>query len=115
MKFINLTPHKVCLPNGTQIDPSGFVARANLQSKQLYDWDGISFFQSELKSISNVPEPKSGNLYIVPVIVRVNMPDRADLVSPTRLIKNQKGEVVGCGAFEVNKGFSIETEWSPKR
>ena len=116
MKLVNLTPHTIALPNGTTIEPTGFVARANLQSQQLHEWNGVTFFFSELKTISNVPDPKPDTYYIVPVIVRVNLPDRGDLLSPTRLIRNHKGEVVGCGAFEVNKGFKTKsTEWSPRK
>lgn len=115
MKLVNLTPHVISLPNGTLIEPSGYVARANLQTRQLAEWNGIAFFDSELKSVSNVPAQSVGTYYIVPVIVRVNLPTRPDLISPTRLIKNHKGEVIGCGAFEVNKGFSAEEVWSPKK
>jgi len=117
MKLVNLTPHTISLPNGTTIEPTGYVARANLHSHQLMEWQGVTFFSSELRSISNVPPPETETYYIVPVIVRVNMPERSDLISPTRLIRNNKGEVVGCGAFEVNAGFGQKggSEWSTRK
>lgn len=117
MKLVNLTPHTISLPNGTTIEPTGYVARANLHYNQIMEWEGVTFFSTEMKAISNVPAPEKDTYFIVPVIVRVNMPDRTDLLSPTRLIRNNKGEIVGCAAFEVNKGFGQKggAEWSPRK
>jgi hypothetical protein len=43
-----------------------------------------------------------GILYIVPGYVRTALPNRTDLASPTKLIRDGAGKIVGCGALEIN-------------
>jgi hypothetical protein len=102
MKLINLTPHEIKLPNGTSIEPSGYVARANTHLQQCGEMDGIPLLKSLIHSVSNLPEPQDGHMFIVPAIVRSHLSERNDLLSPAKLIRNNQGHVIGCGAFEIN-------------
>jgi hypothetical protein len=40
--------------------------------------------------------------YIVPSAVRIQFPERRDLYSPAKFIRNQAGSITGCMTLEVN-------------
>ena len=103
MKLINLTKNPVVLPNGSIIEPSGFVSQATFKYSKVGEIDGIPLLVSKIQSITNIPEKQDpGIMYIVPSVVRIEMPHRADLMSPSKLVRDKSGVIVGCNAFEVN-------------
>lgn len=101
-KFINLTPHDINLPYGQTVRPTGYVARVNSVQQQVDNINGIPVLVTKLLETMNLPEPEEGVVFIVPAVVRTNSPERQDLLSPTKLIRDTDGRVVGCGAFERN-------------
>jgi len=102
MKFVNLTPHEINLPHGESVRPTGYVARVNAVQQQVDSVNGIPILVSQMLQTMNLPEPEDGVYYIVPAVVRTHSPKRKDLLSPTKLIRDTDGRVVGCGAFERN-------------
>jgi len=102
MKLLNLTPHAIVITGHETILPSGSIARVNTQLCNTGDVNGIPLMTSKTLGISNVPQPEFGTMYIVASMVRMHLPDRKDLCSPSKLIRNQHGGVVACGALEVN-------------
>jgi hypothetical protein len=102
MRLLNLTPHAIVITGHETILPSGSIARVNTQLCNTGDVNGIPLMTSKTLGISNVPQPESGTMYIVASMVRMHLPDRKDLCSPSKLIRNQHGGVVACGALEVN-------------
>jgi hypothetical protein len=101
-KLINLTPHPMVISGHETIEPSGYVARINLQLCQVGDINGIPMMVSQNLGIYNLPEPQENVMYIVPSLVRQQVPERKDLCSPAKLIRNAHGGVVACSALEVN-------------
>ena len=57
---------------------------------------------SKMLGLSNVPDPAPDTMYIVAGLLRLQLPERKDLVSPSKMIRNEHGAVVACGALEVN-------------
>jgi hypothetical protein len=102
MKLINLTPHTIKLSTGEEIRPTGYVSRVNTTQSQVDIIRGIPVLVSNIATAVNLPEQEEGTCYIVPSVVRLMAPKRKDLLSPTRLIRDSNGSVVGCGAFERN-------------
>ena len=102
MQLINLTPHAIKLSNGETIEPTGYVSRVNSTQSQVGDIRGVPILESSLSKTVNLPEEEPGVSYIVPSVVRQMAPRRQDLLSPTKLIRDFKGNVVGCGALERN-------------
>jgi hypothetical protein len=102
MKLINLTPHTIKLSNGEEVRPTGYVSRVNTTQSQVDLIRGIPVLVSNISKTVNLPEEEPGVCYIVPSVVRLMAPDRLDLLSPTKLIRDSSGSVVGCGAFERN-------------
>ena len=102
MRLINLTPHAIVIAGHESIEPSGFIARVNTQLCNVGSVNGIPLMTSRNLGLSNVPEPQPDTMYIAASMVRAQLPDRKDLVSPSKIIRNQHGGVVGCAALEVN-------------
>lgn len=102
MNLVNLTPHSINLPHGQTVRPTGYVARVNSVQQQVDNINGIPVLVTQLLQTMNLPEPEEGVCFIVPAVVRNHSPKRKDLLSPTKLIRDSDGKVVGCGAFERN-------------
>jgi hypothetical protein len=102
MKIVNLTPHTIVITGHGSVEPSGYIARVNTQMVQHGDVNGIPIVIARNLGVSNLPEPKPDTMYIVAGLVRMFVPDRKDVCSPAKLIRNEHGAVVGCSALEVN-------------
>jgi hypothetical protein len=106
MKFkeiVNLTPYKLkIIGRAEPIEPSGMTARLNANLIKVCEVDGIPIMASINSGVSNLPQPKDGVLYITAAYIRQACPERKDLASPAKLIRDDRGGVVGCAAFEVN-------------
>ncbi len=101
MKIINYMAHDVdaC---GVRYPQSGHVARIASTMRKVGEVDGIPIMACEGGAVHNCPPQKDGVMYLVSQYVRQAMPARKDLLSPAKLLRDQFGKVVGCGAFEVN-------------
>ena len=103
MKLVNLTPHKINITGYGDVEPSGMSARSHGHLMQVDVISGIPIMSAEFAGVSNLPDAKKGVLYVVPSHVREALPERADIASPCKLIRNAVGHVIGCGALQVNK------------
>jgi hypothetical protein len=108
MKLINLTPHKINITGYGDIEPSGIAVRSHSHLMQTDMIEGVPVMTAEHAGVSNLPDPKRGVMYIVPSHVRECLPDRGDIASPCKLIRNSVGHVVGCGALQVNKSYKVK-------
>jgi len=52
--------------------------------------------------VENLPNPLLDTWYIVSHMTRVACPNRFDLLSPGDLVRNEKGEILGCTNFVIN-------------
>jgi hypothetical protein len=102
MKLINLTPHTITIFGHDPVPPSGYIARVNTQMAQVADVNGVPVVVTKNLGISNLPDPQPDTMYIVAGLVRMFVPERKDICSPAKLLRNEHGVVVGCSALEVN-------------
>ena len=102
--FINLTPHQINPVGGEAIPPSGVVARCATTTQEV----APGFFSTAFGAVENLPAPQPGVLLIVSALVRGAVPDRADVVSPGELVRDENGQPIGCKGFSVNPGFPGE-------
>ena len=102
MKLINLTPHEIGISGHGTIPVSGQIARVNTQLMQIGNIDGIPMMVTRNMGLCNVPAPQPDTMYIVAGMVRMQLPERKDLCSPSKLLRNEHGAVVACAALEVN-------------
>jgi len=59
------------------------------------------------KNSIKLPQSEENTFYIVSVLIRQAFPERKDLVSPGKLVRNNSGEVIGCENFIVNELSTI--------
>lgn len=107
MKFLNYTPHIINVTDAAgnllQSFPSVGVARVPVVNSHVGSIGGIEIFVSEPKvGMASIPEPQDGVAFIVSTIVRTAFPDRMDLFSPGDLIRDIKGQPVGCRGLVRN-------------
>jgi hypothetical protein len=106
MKVINLTKNPVILPNGSTIEPSGYISQATYHYEKVGEIEGTPLLVAQVQSVTNIPEkPRKDTMFIVPSVVRLALPDRPDLMSPSKLVRDKAGWIVGCNAFEVNDTY----------
>lgn len=109
-KLQNLTPHPIVI-NGHTIHSSG-VARVKQETNEVgyieTEFGRIPITVTELSSnVLNLPEPVEGVFLIVSAIVRQALPDRPDLASPSGLIRDEAGRIVGCESLDIENGWFI--------
>ena len=116
---INCTPHDVaiysyadcCMYNGSlylrEGDPEPLCVypaakkpvRVTLAHDPAGIADGVLIYWWAPEEIVNLPEPKPDTYYIVPKMVAQECPEREDLIFPGTLVRNERGDVVGCIDF----------------
>jgi hypothetical protein len=94
----NLTPHAIVLNDGATYPPSGDVARVSMTHTQTGDIDGTPVFGTVYGSVTGLPAPQHGTIYIVSAMVLAASSDRDDLVAPATghpdVVRNDKGQIV---------------------
>ena len=102
-KLINLTTNAIKVVGmDITIEPSGYIARVDRYVSKVGDVNGVPLLESSPGRVSNIPEPSEGILLIVPSVVRELLKTRQDLVSPAKFIRDGRGVIIGCAAFERN-------------
>ena len=105
MEIINLTPHAVTLITDYSeivIESSG-IARASESRKFVEFVNGIPLHEISLGAVFGLPEEQDGIAYIVSRIVSEALPERNDLYIPDRVVRDGKGQVVGCLGLGIVK------------
>lgn len=103
--FINLTPHAINVLEGgkmLEIPASGIIARLEQKDKKVGVVNGIDCYQTVYGEITNLPAEKEDTIYIVSFLV-LNKANRRDLVSPSQLLRDEIGKIIGCKGFTVKE------------
>ncbi|MCX7946876.1 MAG: hypothetical protein N2557_07985 [Hydrogenophilus sp.] len=108
--LINLTPHEVVVdypgsedwdPVVLRIPPSGFVARAEMDSaarEPVHIGVPIRFIRPRAATI---PEPRDGVIFVVSSLVAQALKGREDVVAPDtdRARRDERGQIVSVPGF----------------
>lgn len=100
--LVNLLPHPVDLydDNGVvvgSIPVTGRVARCRETRQVLGVVDGVKLTRTVFqRDVDDLPGPRAGTYLIVSRPVAEVLPERDDLVVPDELVRNERGEIVGC-------------------
>ena len=102
MEFINLTPHPVIVGQRT-FPPSGTIARCEefwYEAKRAH-YDGVPVVHGFKYDNPNLPEFKTGTIYIVslPVAMSKAAAHRIDLVVPIGQLRDESGKIIGATAL----------------
>ena len=100
-KIINLTPHSINIID-KQIPPSGKVARVSVTSKEAGTFAGIPLKIPTFGDVVDLPDPEPNTMFIVSALVRSACPKRKDLASPSDMVRDEDGRIIGCRALDIN-------------
>lgn len=105
MKFVNLTQHDltIVLENGDDLvlHASGEVARVTFSTQQVNEIDGIPIYKTIYEpEVVGLPEPQDGTIFIVSSLAAQTV-KRPDVLAPTKLIRDDDGQVVAAGGFST--------------
>ena len=108
-KLINLTPHAVTIVNGGEsitIDPSGIVARCKQTDEQTgyieTEHGEIPISETKFGEVIDLPDPKQDTCYIVSRLIMQACSERNDLLVPNEIIRDDKGNIIGCASLANN-------------
>lgn len=109
--IINLTPHPITVmsdllgePCPWTCAPSGATARADDIETPAEPIDGIPTSYISYGALRGVPEPRDGFFYVVSIIAlqaaRAQGRNLADLLTPGKAIRDERGQVIGCTSLQ---------------
>lgn len=104
MQIINLTPHNIYeVTTGQTFKPSGIVARLDTTLDQVGTVNNIPLYDKLYGTIKNLPDPQPNTYYIVSgIMLDAGVAQgRTDLLAPGELVRNTKGQLIGCKGFSV--------------
>jgi hypothetical protein len=101
-EFYNLTPHAITLLDDDNnvvavIPPEPEPARLSQETEHLEYPLSVTLY-GEPTGVP--PEPEEGVFYIVSQLI-FNAIDREDLVVPAEVVRDAKGNIIGCKSFGV--------------
>lgn len=114
--IVNLTPHEIVVYDEKQeniiarFPPSGQVARVEMKYHKLnldIDNNGVPLYSAICGGTTGLPPQKNGPngyvYYIVSAQVKADLEgtNRSDLLVPAQLVRDKKGNVIGCCGFRI--------------
>jgi len=104
---INKTPHAVNIvgPNGQVVrtyeksDSQIRLAVITIRGNNLPD--GTPTSKTEFGDPEGLPDFEQGTFYIVSQMVQTALPERKDLLVPAEIVRDEKGNIVGCKSLGV--------------
>ena len=100
-KIINLTPHTINVVGKADFAPSGTVARVATTSTKSFDINGIPVNTTIFGDVVDLPQPSDDTFFIVSRLVKNAIPSRNDVVCPGLLIRDDKGQPIGCDGLTL--------------
>ena len=103
MKFVNLKQHDltIVLENGDDLalPASGEVARVTFSTQQVDEVDGIPIYKTIYEpEVIGLPDPQDNVIYIASSMAAQTV-KRPDVLAPTKLIRDDDGQVIAAGGF----------------
>ena len=100
--IINCTPHSISSHHKDgvlEIAPSGIVPRVGVSKEDAGDirFNGLTVpaYRTTMGEVTGLPEPEPGSIFVVSALV-ANAAKRMDVMSPGELIRDEKGQPIGC-------------------
>lgn len=100
MTIVNLTPHTIVIVSGNgnkiEIAPTGIIPRVSTTVVKVGEEGGIPLFRTEYGAVTDLPPSEDGKLFVVSGLLKAACPERKDLLTPAKQIRDEAGRVVGC-------------------
>lgn len=104
MTIINLTPHAINFLREDNsvlatIEPSGTIARASQTREAVGEVNGIVVNQCSYGSVTGLPDPQDGTIYLVSALTAQACPERSDVFITDDAVRDENGRIIGCRAI----------------
>ena len=96
--IFNLTPHAIVV-GSRSFPPSGSLARVAMVVTPKGEIDGVPLFCTAFGQVEGLPPQEAGRYYLVSALVASAVKERTDLLSPSGLVRDGEGKVIGCEGF----------------
>jgi len=105
IKIKNLTPHPISICNNAGeiirvFQPEGLV-RLKATTVQVGEIDGIPTTRTEFGQPEGLPEFQEGVFLVVSQLVKTALPSRSDLLVPAEVVRDEKGNIIGCKSLGI--------------
>ncbi len=100
--FFNCTPHPVNLVNDDGTVRATFEPSHQVRVDEKIVRIDEFFSRVEYGEVVGLPPVVEGVYLIVSRLVKSALPDRPDLVCPAELVRDARGNVIGCKSFSLN-------------
>lgn len=120
LRVRNLTPHDITLYDDYRNIINTFISEKNIPSPRcinktrtiknlkLYGKE-IPVLKMTMYNTVNLPKEEKDVMLLVSTIIAQHNPKRKDLFTPIRVVRNERGMIIGCRAFCSNySGFDEE-------
>jgi hypothetical protein len=104
-KIVNFTPHPITIVDGMNkvirtIESSGLI---RLAAKTVSDGniDGVPTSKTVFGEPEGLPDFVDGTFIIVSQLVKSALPKRADLLVPAEVVRDEKGNIIGCKSLGI--------------
>jgi len=99
MRFVNLTPHAINIYRDGDlvrlVEPDGAIARITVSPSIVCEIEGVNVFRDVEGTLTGLPSPQQDVVFITSRMV-ASAVKRGDVMSPGTLIRDAKGQPVGC-------------------
>lgn len=103
--ILNLTPHPINVigANGEEIviEPSGAPVRLATSTEPAGTHAGVPITKTVFGEPEGLPDVVAGTLILVSQLVKSALPDRADLVVPAEVVRDERGRIIGCKSLGI--------------
>ena len=104
--IVNMTPHAINIVNENGIvvkviEAIGNQIRLKATTEQIKELEGIKISTTVFGEPEGLPEYKEGVYYIVSQLVKSALPNRSDLLVPAEMVRDDKGNIVGCKSLGI--------------
>lgn len=103
-KIINLTPHAINFLREDNsvlatVEPSGAIARASQTRDRVSEVNGIPVNQCSYGTVTGLPDPQDGTIYLVSALTAQACPERSDVFITDDAVRDENGRIIGCRAI----------------
>jgi len=96
----NFTPHPINICNIAgevmRVIHSEGLVRLKAVTVPAGEIDGIPVTRTEFGQAEGLPEFQEGVFIVVSQLVKTALPSRSDLLVPAEVVRDEKGNIVGC-------------------
>jgi hypothetical protein len=96
----NFTPHAINLPDRT-IPPEPTPARVQEVRHASGQIDGIPVEAVSYGAVTGLPDFQVGTYLIVSSMVAAAAPDRRDLLTPGKILRDADNRIIGCSSLTL--------------